>query len=72
MNRNDYLTLCQKASMYPEWFNIRQNIPENLLVTYDSIAYYPDGYILKFNRGFCVHTAILHDVKANSSTRLST
>lgn len=60
MNRKEYLELCQKHSIIPT---------ENITVNFDGISYYPVGYKITFdNKGNPLHTAILHDLKANSIT----
>lgn len=45
------------------------HIPDDCKVEYDGITYYPEGYELSFKKGATVHTAILHDLKANSVMR---
>lgn len=48
-------------------FNIPVSVPEKLRVTVDGIEYYPEAYELGFNPdGSVRHTAIVHDLKANS------
>ena len=45
---------------------IKENVPDELMVVYNGIKYYPTAYELSFDKGQPVHTAILHDLKANS------
>ena len=60
MDRTEYLNLCKKVSvLYP-------NIPTDCLVEYDGVTYYPEAYKLSFNKGETIHTAVLHDLNANS------
>jgi hypothetical protein len=59
MDRTEYLNLCKKVSELP-------HIPDDCLVEYEGVTYYPKAYQLSFNNGTTVHTAILHDVKAKS------
>lgn len=66
IERKIFLELCQKVSVIPEIHNIRKNIPDELLVKYDNIKYYPVSYILSFDKGKPVHTAVLHDTNTNS------
>lgn len=69
MQRNDYLQVCQKVSMLKsEVCGIKENVPDDLKVIYNGIIYYPVAYELSFNNGKTQHTAILHDLKANSIT----
>lgn len=63
MDRNDYLKLCQKVSMYT---SKSMQIPSDLLVKHDNIAYYPYGYQMTFDKGKTRNAAILRDLKANS------
>lgn len=70
MDRKLYLDLCQKASMLKSGIcGIKENVPDELLVIYDGIMYYPEGYEMKFNNGKYENIAILHDINANSVTR---
>ena len=48
---------------------IKENVPDELKVVYNGIAYYPVSYELSFDNGKPTHTAILHDLQANSITR---
>lgn len=63
MDRNEYLKLCQKASMYT---SKSMRIPSNLLVKCENIAYLPYGYKMTFDKGKPRNTAILKDLKANA------
>ena len=68
MQRNLYLQLCQKCSVLPSGIcGIKENVPDELKVIYNGIAYYPVSYELSFDdKGNSIHTAILKDLKANS------
>lgn len=68
MDRKLYLELCQKVSVLKNGAcGIKENVPEELMVIYNSIKYYPVAYKLSFDdKGDVRHTAILHDLKANS------
>lgn len=69
MDRTQYLQLCQKVSVLKEGLcGIKENIPDELKVIADGIVYYPVSYVLSFNNGNPTHTAILHDIQANSLT----
>ena len=67
MNRTTYLELCQKVSVLKNGIcGIKENVPDELKVIHNGIAYYPVSYELSFDNGKPTHTAILHDLKANS------
>lgn len=70
MDRKLYLELCQKVSVLKNGIcGIKENVPDELKVIYNGIAYYPVSYELSFDdKGNVKHTAILHDLKANSIT----
>lgn len=63
MDRNEYLKLCQKASMHT---SKSMQIPSNLLVKCENIVYCPYGYEMTFDKGITRNTAILHDLRANA------
>ena len=66
MQRDIFLKMCQKVSVLPGGvFGIKQNVPDDLKVVHNGIAYYPISYKLSFDNGRPRHTAILHDLKAN-------
>ena len=67
MQRTEYLELCQKVSVLKSGIcGIKENVPNELKVIHNGIEYYPTAYELSFDNGKPVHTAILHDLKANS------
>ena len=69
MNRDEYLKMCQKVSILKNGIcGIKENVPNELKVIYNDIAYYPVAYILSFDNGKPTHIAILHDLKANATT----
>ena len=69
MDRKLYLELSQKVSVLKNGIcGIKENVPDELKVIYNGIAYYPVSYELSFDNGKPTHTAILHDLKANSIT----
>ena len=69
MDRKLYLELCQKVSVLKNGVcGIKENVPDELKVIHNGIEYYPTAYELSFDKGKPVHTAILHDLKANSIT----
>lgn len=69
MDRKLYLELCQKVSVLKNGIcGIKENVPDELKVIYNGIAYYPVSYELSFDNGKPTHTAILHDLKVNSIT----
>ena len=66
IERKIYLEMCQKVSVLPGGvFGIKQNVPDDLKVVHNGIAYYPISYKLSFDNGRPRHTAILHDLKAD-------
>lgn len=69
LERNQFLSLCQKCSVLPEKScGIKINVPDELKVVDDGVVYYPVSYVLSFINGNPTHTAILHDLKSNSIT----
>lgn len=67
IDRREYLEMCQKVSVLPSGvFGIKQNVPDDLKVIHNGIEYYPISYKLSFDNGRPTHTAVLHDLKANS------
>lgn len=69
IDRKDFLSICQKVSMLNSGVcGTKQNVPDELKVKCNGIVYYPLAYKLSFNNGQPVHTAILHDLHANSTT----
>ena len=68
MDRKFYLELCQKVSVLKNGIcGIKENVPNELMVVYNGIKYYPIAYELSFDdKGNVRHTAILHDLNANS------
>jgi hypothetical protein len=45
---------------------VKTDVPDDLLVEYDGVVYYPYQYILGFTDGKPTHTAVLHDLTVNS------
>ena len=72
MQRDIFLQLCRKASVLKNGVcGIKENVPDELTVLYNGIKYYPVAYELSFDdKGNVRHTAILHDLKANSITNV--
>ena len=70
IERNGFLRMCQKVSMLKsEICGIKENVPDELMVVYNGVKYYPVAYELSFDdKGNVRHTTILHDLKANSIT----
>ena len=70
MQRDIFLRLCQEVSVLKSGvLGVKQNIPDELKVKCREIIYYPVSYELSFDNGQPTHTAILHDLQANSITR---
>ena len=69
MDRKLYLELCQKVSVLKNGVcGIKENVPDDLKVVHNGVVYYPVAYELSFDKGQPKHTAILHDLSANSVT----
>ena len=67
MERQHYLSLCQKFSMLPDGVQgVKQNVPDDLKVVCEGITYYPESYMLSFKNGKAQHKAILHGLTANT------
>ena len=68
MDRTVFLQMCQKVSVLKNGIcGIKENVPNELKVIHNGIEYYPVAYELSFDdKGNVRHTAILHDLKANS------
>ena len=68
MDRTVFLQTCQKVSVLKNGIcGIKENVPDELKVIYNGIAYYPVSYELSFDdKGNVRHTAILKDLKVNS------
>lgn len=68
IERKEYLEMCQKVSVLPGGiFGIKQNVPDDLKVVYDGIAYYPVSLDIRFDKyGRVINTAIIHSLRANS------
>ena len=68
MDRTKYLNLCKECAMICNegLYAVKVDVPERLRVEYKGAKYYPVGYQLSFKHdGSVIHTAILHDLKAN-------
>ena len=70
MQRTEYLELCQKVSVLKNGIcGIKGNVPNELMVVYNGITYYPVSYELSFDdKGNVIHKTILHDLYANAVT----
>ena len=70
MQRTEYLELCQKVSVLKNGLcGIKENVPNELMVVYNGIKYYPVAYELSFDdKGNVIHKATLHDLYANAIT----
>ena len=71
MDRKEYLDWCRECAVLEQGPNgIRVGVPSNMIVTVRGMTYYPQAYTIEFNQlGEVIHTAILHDLKANSVIR---
>ena len=68
MERSKYLELCQRASFKIDlsgaWWKVKWNREE--LVRWRESLYVPVDYRFSFRKGRALHTAILHDLQANT------
>lgn len=63
------MQMCQRVSMLKNGIcGIKENVPDELKVVHNGIVYYPVSYQLSFDKGQPTHTAIIHDLIANSLT----
>lgn len=67
MERKRFIELCIKCASLPKGAaGVKKGVPDELTVTFGGNKYYPTGYQLKFDdKGNAIHTAMLHDMKAN-------
>ena len=68
IERKKYLEMCQMVAVLPSGvFGIKQNVPDNLKVVYEGIAYYPVSVDISFDKdGKVINKAIIHSLHANS------
>lgn len=67
MDRAEFLEMCRKVAVLPSGICGIKNTPPELWVKFKDMTFYPVGYELTFAQdGKPIHTAILHDLKANS------
>ncbi len=66
MDRAEFLEMCKAVSVLPSGVCGIKNAPPELRVKFSDMTFYPIGYKLSFVKGKPHHTAILHDLKANS------
>ena len=66
MERLEFLELCKAVSMLKKGIQGIRNTPPTLWVEYEGIKFYPIGYKLTYEKGIPKHTAIVHDLNANS------
>ena len=65
--RAKFLEMCRKVAVLPEGVGGMKDTPLELHLKYKGMTFYPVGYKLTFTKdGKPSHTAILHDLKANS------
>lgn len=67
MDRVKFLDMCKRVAVLPDGIGGVKNTPPELHLKYNGMDFYPVGYKLSFAKdGKPTHTAILHDLKANS------
>ena len=66
IDRKTYLEMCQKVSVLERGvLGTKKDVPRELLVSYNKIEFYPEKYLLSFEKGQAIHTAVLHGINAN-------
>ena len=61
-----YIVVESLATLLPAVMQ-KENVPNELMVVYNGITYYPVSYELSFDdKGNVIHKAILHDLYANA------
>lgn len=67
MDRAKFLEMCRSVAVLPNGIGSVKKVPPELRLKYKDMTFYPVGYKLTFTAdGKPSHTAILHDLKANS------
>lgn len=67
MDRKEFLEMCRDVAVLPNGSGGIKDTPPSLWLKCQDIAFYPVGYKLTYTKeGKPLHTAILHDLKANS------
>jgi hypothetical protein len=67
MDRAKFLDMCRAVAVLPKGVGEVKTVPPELHVKFNGVTFYPIGYKLSFTKdGKPSHTAILHDLKANS------
>ena len=71
IERKVFFEMCQRCAVLPKIAGIAIDVPKELLLKWNGAEYYPVGYELFFdNKGNPIHSAILHDLQANSIVRV--
>ena len=66
MQRNEFLKMCQKASVLPDGaMHTKKDVPKKLRVIFDGHEYYPEYLEIKFDNGNVRNIAVLHELQAN-------
>ena len=70
MERKEFFELAQKATVYTNQFrDLSKPLLTDCIVTSGDIKYYPQAIEVGYDKnGNVQNTAILHDLKANSTT----
>ena len=67
MDRAEFLEMCKRVAVLPNGIGNVKKVPPYLHLKYKDMTFYPVGYKLTYTSdGKPTHTAILHDLKANS------
>jgi hypothetical protein len=72
IERKRFFEMCQRCAVLPKSAGIAVEVQRELTVRWKDIVFYPVGYELFFDdKGNPIHSAILHDMKANSVVRVN-
>ena len=67
MDRAEFLEMCRRVAVLKSGVCGIKNTPPTMWVKFNDMTFYPIGYQLTFTKdGKPKHTAILHDLRANS------
>lgn len=72
MERKEFFELAQKATVYTKRFrDLSKPLLSDCIVIYGDIKYYPQAIEVGYDKnGNVENIAILHDLKANSTTHV--
>lgn len=72
MERKKYLDMCRCVAALDGGIEDIKNAPTELRVVYEGKEYYPLKYELSFDKsGAVIHTAVIHELRANAVAYVS-